>query len=268
MLRCGAGFYSDAERVCHPCHSSCKTCTGPRASDCSSCEWNQCARSACPPGILPLLEGRSYVSRCPEGSFPSGASCRRCSPTCRECRGPTDRHCIDPTPTTPFGDSDCRGGSRRMGGRCVLPCGYGQFAVPNSTECQQCTNFDCEFCDPVAGDTCLSCKPDWSEMAAQSNPVTVPVAVLCQSDLPAALAILHVSTLRTSPPHDSCACTLSHPLLLELLLHFRSSPESRHLGQRQSVTRSRHLRCGLSGTDVPFAHPRHLRRLRQLMRAM
>ena len=40
VLACGEGYYADDARVCHPCHGSCKACTGPRSSDCSSCVSN------------------------------------------------------------------------------------------------------------------------------------------------------------------------------------------------------------------------------------
>ena len=36
VLACGDGFYADESRVCRPCHSTCRQCTGPRSTDCSA----------------------------------------------------------------------------------------------------------------------------------------------------------------------------------------------------------------------------------------
>jgi hypothetical protein len=36
-FQCDAGFYSDTENVCQPCHVACGTCTSPRNTTCGSC---------------------------------------------------------------------------------------------------------------------------------------------------------------------------------------------------------------------------------------
>eukprot|EP00966_Prymnesium_polylepis_P104250 2414264-Prymnesium_polylepis.1 len=119
VLACGKGHYADESRVCEPCHGSCRTCTGPRSSQCKSCTFHVCARSSCPPVLRPHLDGSSCVASCPLGKYSDALSaCRACSSACRACSGPSDRECSDPTPRTPFGDDDCTPGARRIGGRC------------------------------------------------------------------------------------------------------------------------------------------------------
>ena len=69
LLGCGDGFYADEARECQPCHADCKTCTGPRASECSTCPKHSCVKSICPVQIKPLLDHTTCVSACPHGTY-------------------------------------------------------------------------------------------------------------------------------------------------------------------------------------------------------
>ena len=64
VLSCGDGFYADDARVCHPCHSTCRQCTGPRSNECLSCTSHPCSRSKCPASIHAILDGTRCVSSC------------------------------------------------------------------------------------------------------------------------------------------------------------------------------------------------------------
>ena len=167
VLRCGDGYYADQDRVCHPCHSTCKQCSGPRATDCLACTPHACAKSRCPSALTPMLDGTSCVSACPAGRFADAktSECVPCSSECRECNGPSAKHCVDPTPLTPFTDDDCAPGALRAGARCALPPCFtrGHYVLPTATsrECVACDNFDCAACDPADPSACLSCKNDW-----------------------------------------------------------------------------------------------------------
>jgi len=50
-------YYADESRVCRPCSSRCKTCSGPRPVDCISCVANACSqRGRCPEMVFPALD--------------------------------------------------------------------------------------------------------------------------------------------------------------------------------------------------------------------
>ena len=69
---CGGAYYAEDQplvRTCQPCHASCQACTGPRASQCSACKPDACAKSNCPPSRKPHLDGSSCLSTCPVRSL-------------------------------------------------------------------------------------------------------------------------------------------------------------------------------------------------------
>ena len=169
LLSCPPQTYEEPlTRVCKACHGSCRSCTGPRSTECTSCTPNSCTSSSCPPHVLPILDRSTCVSRCADGRYPNASgACQPCHSACRLCRGPGNHQCIDPTPRTPFRDSDCQRGASRRGRRCVLPggCSDGSVGLPATSsrpgECVSCSNFDCRVCDPADSMSCLACKPGW-----------------------------------------------------------------------------------------------------------
>ena len=172
LLRCPDGHYADEARVCRPCAARCKTCSGPRATQCTSCTPNACSkRGGCPDTVFPSLDmlGRC-VSRCPHGQYTdeSGA-CAKCDAACQRCSGPSHTQCVDPTPTTPFLDSDCAVGARRRGGQttCVATCAEGHYQL-GSGHCAPCAAYDCAACTAPAPSVCLTCRA-----APWINPVLV-----------------------------------------------------------------------------------------------
>ena len=56
VLKCPDGYFADKARTCTACSPTCKTCTGPRSSDCTGCTANACSRTGCPSSIFPSLE--------------------------------------------------------------------------------------------------------------------------------------------------------------------------------------------------------------------
>ena len=135
VLSCPERYFADDERVCRPCALSCKTCSGSRAADCTSCTPNACATSGtCPEGVVfPLLDHGRCISNCPAGTFADSTTqrCLDCHAACQLCTGPNHTQCVDPTPRTPFGDADCANGATRRGGQttCVLPCPVGKYLL-------------------------------------------------------------------------------------------------------------------------------------------
>ena len=172
LLRCPDGHYADGARVCRPCAARCKTCSGPRATQCTSCTPNACSqRGGCPSTVFASLDMLgSCVSRCPNGQYtdPFGA-CAKCDAACQLCSGPNHTQCVDPTPNTPFGDSDCAAGARRRGGQstCVAVCAEGHYAL-SSGHCAPCEAYDCAACTAAAPRVCLACRA-----APWLNPVLI-----------------------------------------------------------------------------------------------
>ena len=163
LLSCSAGYSADLYRVCHKCHADCLTCSGPKASQCTSCLYNVCLKSTCPSTVKPLLAGTSCVSACEDGKFAlTNGTCGACHPACQICKaGPANTQCVDPTPTTAFTSADCAVGATRAGGACNLPCPDGTWPQGASGECRDCLNYDCAVCDSSTGTTCLKCKGAW-----------------------------------------------------------------------------------------------------------
>ena len=169
MLRCPAFHYADINRVCQPCASTCKSCSGPLITQCTSCESNPCAtRGGCPDTLFPLLDtGRTggetgrCVSRCAPGFYAGkDGLCAKCDAACRECSGPRRSQCKDPTGGA-FLHTDCAPGAWRRGKSCVLACPIGHYRLSDG-ECAACENYDCEQCAADDPTKCLSCKaPPW-----------------------------------------------------------------------------------------------------------
>ena len=157
LLECPDGTYSDEDRVCHACAPHCKTCSGPLASECTSCSSNACMRTRCPSVVFPVLDKGQCLSNCPVGRYADEAGvCQSCDPSCIQCRGPSNSECVDPTPLTGFGNEDCAPGATRVGRTCRKTCPPRRYPVGN--HCVPCSNYDCEQCSYDDPTTCLECK--------------------------------------------------------------------------------------------------------------
>lgn len=96
VLSCPVGSYSDENRVCHDCSARCKTCSGPLATDCLSCEPNACMRTSCPEGVVfPVLDG----GQCLSNWCRSGIEVGRRVPRYRPCCPPAPTHPLTISPT-------------------------------------------------------------------------------------------------------------------------------------------------------------------------
>ena len=165
-LACPLKTYSDERRVCQACAPSCGTCSGPVASQCTSCVKNKCSkRGKCPTTIFPVFSGDGQCfSNCPDGQYADAHGvCKPCDGSCRQCVGPLNTDCKDPTPATNFLSSDCAPDATRVGNRCRKRCPAKHY-LHDGKHCRPCTNYDCEECrydDPF---TCLSCRQrEWTK---------------------------------------------------------------------------------------------------------
>ena len=159
---CPVGFFTDGQRECHACHSSCDTCHGPSSTDCTSCVDHTCwEHGGCPAAIKPLWQGHSCVKACAAGTYPTESrNCSACDEACSACLGPSASECIE-----------CMPGADRRRDRCVLPCPTGQYeqggeCVACAAGCSLCDGSGlCHRCEPLRflleGQCFLSCPPKY-----------------------------------------------------------------------------------------------------------
>uniref|UniRef100_A0A671VLW9 Proprotein convertase subtilisin/kexin type 5b n=1 Tax=Sparus aurata TaxID=8175 RepID=A0A671VLW9_SPAAU len=121
LRSCPPGFYKDRwSKICHKCHSTCKTCRGEGALACQSC-----------------YEGYKFMSgicesECLIGFYAFGKApvCKACDPSCLDCRGPSTHNCTV-CPALQILSDD---------GRCLSCCGNEtrHDNKPISRECCDC----------------------------------------------------------------------------------------------------------------------------------
>uniref|UniRef100_A0AAV2MQ29 VWFC domain-containing protein n=1 Tax=Knipowitschia caucasica TaxID=637954 RepID=A0AAV2MQ29_KNICA len=136
--KCPKYSYTDPQRVCRDCDSSCLQCTGPSPDSCISC-----------PSLSSLLRGRC-VPQCPEGSYSNDGLCIDCNPSCRSCSGSSQADC-----------TSCGSGASLTNGFCRSSCGEGHYYNPTTSTCTKCSA-DCQRCTAdlraAGGSVCLWCK--------------------------------------------------------------------------------------------------------------
>ncbi|KCV67773.1 serine/threonine protein kinase [Fonticula alba] len=143
---CPAAGYYTAGSECRPCHPSCGQCSGPGASECTSCQQ---------PGTE-LLQGRCDF-RCPEARqfrHPETGQCQACDAACGRCIGPTDHDCWD-----------CSGGRLLEEGTCRADCSVGFYLAPGTGVCQRCSLDGCEMCS--GPNSCQRCRAGLRLMAGR-----------------------------------------------------------------------------------------------------
>ena len=107
-------------------------------------------------------------------------SCAACDSACRTCAGPTSGDCTDPTPLTPFMDSDCAANAIYKGKICKAQCPDRQYVAAlflGWPRCERC-DLTCGSCDGPAKDNCLTCN------AGASSGKFVLHARACSTDVP------------------------------------------------------------------------------------
>uniref|UniRef100_A0A8D3DF75 SPC3 n=1 Tax=Scophthalmus maximus TaxID=52904 RepID=A0A8D3DF75_SCOMX len=175
--KCSPHQYEDQDGECHPCHKYCHRCSGPRKTQCVSC--NQ--------GHL-LLNG-TCVDECPPGYHvdESGQRCEPCHPSCDACVGKHSHECLA-----------CKVHLFREGKECVKTCQHRyHYGNTGSRMCEDCDP-SCGECNGGREDSCLSCAPGLVYMRREGR---------CLPSCPR--GYYHDAAHRTCEPcHASCrACS-------------------------------------------------------------
>ena len=114
------------------CYSTCLTCSGSGASQCSTCD-PSASLSGGPPG----------TGDCPSGKVHLGAVCG-CDPSCATCNGSTAGDCLS-----------CYTGAVISGSACVCVTNYVQR--PDLAHCSPVCDDTCNTCSGTGDSDCLSC---------------------------------------------------------------------------------------------------------------
>jgi len=180
---CQPGLYWSSG-TCLACHLKCKTCSGPRDMDCTTCypdhrQYLSSCVETCSAGTYPSEHGKfciscphtcascsvnscqtckpqyylqdgKCVSQCNPGHYADDASrkCLKCSGTCYECHGPDNDHCLS-----------CHGKGYLANGKCTLSCPGGSYSDTITFQCLTCHS-SCDTCHGPGGRNCSSCHKD------------------------------------------------------------------------------------------------------------
>ncbi|XP_038058391.1 proprotein convertase subtilisin/kexin type 5-like isoform X2 [Patiria miniata] len=141
LSTCSTNEYLEGS-ACHPCDSTCHTCSGSQDNDCLSCV----------PGSV--LKERTCVEewRCTDGyyvergSLGNGKECLRCHVSCKNCKGQSSSEC-----------TECNTGDILQDGACIKNCLAGYFKDSND-DCLTCS-YGCDHC--TEEDNCVQCQSEF-----------------------------------------------------------------------------------------------------------
>ncbi|EAS00754.2 zinc finger lsd1 subclass family protein (macronuclear) [Tetrahymena thermophila SB210] len=139
LPNCPAKFYkNDPLAQCSACDPSCANCSGPSASQCTSCS-----------GSL-YLDGVSCINTCSPGKFANqqNNTCTACDPTCKTCDGTTSTNCLSCALPNYYQLSTKQ---------CVQQCNANQYKDNATISCIAC-NSTCATCSGPNSNQCLTCN--------------------------------------------------------------------------------------------------------------
>ncbi len=127
-------YLDESTRTCkyRVCHSSCKTCVGTTASDCTSCS-----------DQTKVLYNNQCLDECPAGYYVGDDNiCFTCSDNCLAC-------------TAYNGCTKCSAGTAIVKGYCKSSCPEGYFLNSTGSTCDSCIS-GCATC--ANSESCLKCQ--------------------------------------------------------------------------------------------------------------
>ncbi|XP_037349902.1 proprotein convertase subtilisin/kexin type 5-like [Talpa occidentalis] len=140
LPQCREGYYAEnSTGRCERCHKTCKTCRGPRPTDCLSCD---------PFFFLLRSQGECHPT-CPEHYYADQETqaCERCHPICDKCKGKGELNCLS-----------CAWNYHLKGGICSSDCHAGKYRVGKGDKfnCEQCHK-SCTECKGPGANNCTVC---------------------------------------------------------------------------------------------------------------
>ncbi|KAM8864960.1 extracellular matrix organizing protein FRAS1 isoform 2-T3 [Synchiropus picturatus] len=172
---CPAHSFLDPTHTCAECDTSCWTCLGPSAENCTSCS---------PPASL--QDGRC-VHICQQGAFVQDQECHECHPSCLTCSGPSQADC-----------TSCTLKATLQSGYCRSSCQDGRYLNPSTGSCLKCSS-DCQRCtadlQTGVGSVCLWCKSARMLLLGDH----------CVSQCPTGRFQLHGACIRCHTSCDTCS---------------------------------------------------------------
>jgi proprotein convertase subtilisin/kexin type 5 len=148
LADCGEGSFGKVSGyLCQPCATGCKACTGPTASECSSCKMDPLSSTQ-----YYLVYSSSICSQsCPSGQYSNNTSnrCLMCSLSCLTCSGSAS-NCL--TCGLSVGGLDLF----LSGSQCLAVCAQGYYGEVADHTCKVCTA-GCAACTGVGLTVCSQC---------------------------------------------------------------------------------------------------------------
>ncbi|XP_058061771.1 furin-like protease 2 [Anopheles bellator] len=127
---------------CHPCHSTCETCTGPTENDCLTCTSNL------------LLQGQRCVNVCDDGYYMEVGVCAKCLHTCTQC-------------VSRMNCTACMRGLQLQSGECRTTCADGYYSDRGT--CAKCY-LSCHTCSGPRRNQCVQCPEGWQLAGGECFP--------------------------------------------------------------------------------------------------
>uniref|UniRef100_A0A1S4GGJ0 furin n=1 Tax=Anopheles gambiae TaxID=7165 RepID=A0A1S4GGJ0_ANOGA len=127
---------------CHPCHSTCETCTGPTENECLTCASNL------------LLQGARCVNVCDEGYYMEVGVCAKCLHTCTQC-------------VSRMNCTACMKGLQLQSGECRTTCADGYYSDRGT--CAKCY-LSCHTCSGPRRNQCVQCPEGWQLAGGECFP--------------------------------------------------------------------------------------------------
>ncbi|XP_041766317.1 furin-like protease 2 isoform X2 [Anopheles merus] len=127
---------------CHPCHSTCETCTGPTENECLTCASNL------------LLQGARCVNVCDDGYYMEVGVCAKCLHTCTQC-------------VSRMNCTACMKGLQLQSGECRTTCADGYYSDRGT--CAKCY-LSCHTCSGPRRNQCVQCPEGWQLAGGECFP--------------------------------------------------------------------------------------------------
>jgi hypothetical protein len=143
---CVAGYYMDSQGICQVCDPSCKTCSGPLPTNCTSCK-NSIGFTFLTNGQCLCYSGGGFVMYQGE--------CKECGRRCSSCNAPNDNN----------GCTACKIYAELSGSTCTCISGFQFYSSGVGNDCSRSNNegecaLSCDDCTaPYNEAFCTSCPP-------------------------------------------------------------------------------------------------------------